>query len=154
MRILKILGAVLAVLALLLVARFIHMSATSEPPDDLGLASGRLAPCPEKPNCVSSQAPDGEQQVEPLELGDAPDEAMTRVLEAISKMPRARVVDHGDGYLHAEFTSLIFRFVDDLELAYDASVPGFHVRSASRSGHSDLGVNRKRVETLRRLLSE
>ena len=69
-------------------------------------------------------------------------------------MPRARVVSTEEHYLHAEFRSLLFRFVDDLEMLWRAEDGVFDVRSASRVGTSDLGVNRRRVETLRRLLED
>ena len=65
---------------------------------------------------------------------------------------RSTIVTLGDGYLHAEFTSRLFRFVDDLELHYEPGAFACQVRSASRTGHSDLGVNRKRVAELQRLV--
>jgi uncharacterized protein (DUF1499 family) len=69
---------------------------------------------------------------------------------AIRRDPQAQLVTVEDHYLHAEFTSLIFRFVDDVEFLHDPASSQIHVRSASRIGHSDLGVNRARIEKLRR----
>ncbi len=149
---LRIALAVLAVLALLLVGRFVYMSMSTQPPDHLRSLAGpaaRLAPCPESPNCVSSLAERESQRVDALKVPGGADAALERAARAIGAMSRARVVTAENGYLHAEFTSLLFRFVDDLELVYDDSVPGFQVRSASRTGHSDMGANRKRVEALR-----
>jgi uncharacterized protein (DUF1499 family) len=109
----------------------------------------RLDPCPQSPNCVSSQAWNPDQRVEPFPLaGDAADalDALARLIEADTL---ARVVERRGIYLHAEYRSRIFRFVDDLELLADEQARVIHVRSASRRGWSDLGVNRRRVESLR-----
>ncbi len=149
---LRLVGAAVALIALLIVGRFAYLSMTARPPQNLGPAAERLAPCPDRPNCVSSQARRDSQKVEPLVVDGDPATALARAASAIESMPRARVVASGDGYLHAEYRSAIFRFVDDLELLHDPAVPGFQVRSASRVGHSDVGANRKRVEALRSLL--
>ena len=152
LRILKAAGLVLTALVLLLVARFVYLNMTATPPDHAQAGQSALAPCPDSPNCVSSQAERESQRIEPLLVeGDAA-EAMAKLESAVERMTRARVVTSADGYLHAEFTSALFRFVDDLEAIYDPDLPGFHVRSASRVGHSDLGANRKRVEALRGML--
>ena len=153
---LRIALAVVAVLALLLAGRFVYMSRTTRPPDHLGASAGRFAACPKRPNCVSSQAEDKDHKIAPLVVPGTTETAHERLVEAIEAveaMPRTRVVTSGDGYLHAEFTSRLFRFVDDLELLYDDNLPGFQVRSASRTGYSDLGANRKRVEALRAAVS-
>ncbi|MFQ5525303.1 MAG: DUF1499 domain-containing protein [Thermoanaerobaculia bacterium] len=149
---LRVAAAVVALLAALLVARFIHLSMTADPPGNLAAKSHSLAPCPESPNCVSSQAKRDSQRVEALIVEGDPQGALERVEAAIESMDRSRIVSAGDGYLHAEFKSAVFRFVDDLELVYDAELPGFQVRSASRVGYADMGTNRKRVEALRGLL--
>lgn len=109
-----------------------------------------LAPCPETPNCVSSLAEDAVHRVEPLPLDGAPAEALGRLRRIIEEMRGASVDKVGDGRLEARFRSRIFRFVDDLVLAVDETAGVVHVRSASRVGRSDLGVNRKRVEEIRR----
>ncbi len=108
-----------------------------------------LDPCPNRPNCVSSQATDKTQWVEPLpHRSDSDFEALGTLLEA---MPGCRIVTLTQTYIHAEFRSRIFSFVDDLELLLDEDGGVIQVRSASRLGHSDLGANRKRVEALRAL---
>ena len=107
-----------------------------------------LAPCPDTPNCVSSLAPDVEHRVEPFTIsGGAIGWAALR--DAVAAMPRTTIVDEREGYLHAECRSRIFRFVDDLELHQESSGSRVDVRSASRVGHGDMGVNRERVESLR-----
>lgn len=109
----------------------------------------RLAPCPERPNCVSSLAGDAAHRVEPLPLDGPPEQALARLGEIIEAMPRAAVDEVGEGYLKARFRSRLFRFTDDLELMVDRQAGLIHVRSASRVGYSDLGVNRRRVEAIR-----
>lgn len=108
-----------------------------------------LAPCPETPNCVSSLAKDAGHRVEPLPLEGSPEEALARLREIVEAMPGATVDKVGEGRLAARFRSRIFRFVDDLEMAVDEEAGVVHVRSASRVGRSDLGVNRRRVEAIR-----
>jgi uncharacterized protein (DUF1499 family) len=118
-------------------------------PADLGIRDGRLAPCPSTPNCVSSRSADREHAVEPLSFPGTVAEAHAGIRKIILSMKRARVITETDSYIHAEFTSLIFRFVDDVEFQFDEGEKSIHVRSASRLGKSDLGVNRKRVEDVR-----
>jgi uncharacterized protein (DUF1499 family) len=74
------------------------------------------------------------------------------ILDVLARAPRARVVEAGEDYIHAEFTTLLFRFVDDVEFAIDAGAKRVDFRSASRVGHSDLGTNRRRMEGLSRRL--
>jgi uncharacterized protein (DUF1499 family) len=126
------------------------LSQLAKKPDGLGARDGRLAPCPDSPNCVSSQAEDERHRIEPIRFDGDSDEAWKRLRERVAARPRTRIVTEADGYLHAECTSLIFRFVDDLECLLDRDARLIHVRSASRAGHSDFGVNRRRVEELRR----
>jgi len=108
-----------------------------------------LPPCPSSPNCVSSLAPDADHRVAPLAFRGDPAAAMRRLRDVIAAMPRARVVSASDTALHAEFTSRIFRFVDDVDCAVDPAAGVIQIRSASRVGYSDLGVNRQRVEAIR-----
>jgi len=122
---------------------------TGTRPANLGVHDGKLAPCPASPNCVSSQSTDKEHAVEPFPLADTPAEAMAKLIKIISAMPRAKIVKKSDGYLHAEFTSALFRFVDDVEFFLDENSRLVHVRAASRLGKSDLGANRERVERIR-----
>lgn len=109
-----------------------------------------LAPCPPSPNCVSSLATDAEHRVAPLADQGDPAAAMRRLRDVIAAMPRARVVSASDTALRAEFTSRIFRFVDDVDCVVDPAAGVIQIRSASRVGYSDLGVNRDRVEAIRK----
>lgn len=117
-----------------------------ERPADVGV--GRLAPCPGTPNCVASQAADASHAIAPLRYRGDPTAAMRRLADAAAGLPGARVVTARPDYLHVEYVSRVMGFVDDLE-----AVPGasgvIDVRSASRVGRSDFGVNRERVEALR-----
>lgn len=111
-----------------------------------------LAPCPDSPNCVSSQEDpaDAEHHIAALPLGERDVDAALADLEAlVQAQPRAVVQVVKGPYLAATFTSKVFRFVDDVEFLVDEEAGVVHVRSASRVGHSDLGVNRERVEALR-----
>jgi uncharacterized protein (DUF1499 family) len=119
-------------------------------PTNLGAVDGWLAPCPDTPNCVSSQAADDAHRIDPLAYDGSAAEAMTRLRAVLAALPRTRVVTATDSYLRAECRSLVFRFVDDLEFLLDGRGKVIHFRSASRAGRSDLGVNRRRLEAIRR----
>ena len=126
------------------------MLGLSKRPANLGVAAGRLAPCPASPNCVGSQADpaDAAHFIEPFRYADPSEAAWSRLVRLVSSQPRTRIVTVTDRYLHAEASTAVLRFVDDLEfLLGPAEV---HVRSASRLGRADFGVNRRRVERLRR----
>jgi uncharacterized protein (DUF1499 family) len=116
--------------------------------------SQRLAPCPDSPNCVSSDAADAAHRVAPFALALPVAEAWRLLGEAVRAMPRTTVTETTDAYLHVECRSLVFRFVDDLELELRKGEGVVAVRSASRVGHSDFGVNRRRIENLRKLLRD
>jgi uncharacterized protein (DUF1499 family) len=120
-----------------------------DPPANLGAPGGRFAPCPDRPNCVSSQAADAEHAIAPLAIQGDPATAMARLADAIRAMPGATVVVVRPDYLRSEFASALFGFVDDVEFALVPGATAIAVRSASRRGYSDFGVNRKRVEMLR-----
>jgi uncharacterized protein (DUF1499 family) len=119
-------------------------------PGNLGVKDGGLASCPSSPNCVSTKAGDREHGIAPLVFTGPAREAKKRLLDVISSMKRARIVTDDGDYLHVEFTSALFRFVDDVEFVIDESAHKIEFRSASRLGYSDLGVNRKRMEEIRR----
>ena len=116
-------------------------------PDNIGVVDGRLAPPKRTPNCVSSQADpaDREHYIAPLAFrGDFSD-----VEKAVVAMRGATLIKREGNYLYAEYRTPLMRYVDDVELLYDPQAGVVHVRSASRLGRRDLGVNRKRIEALR-----
>lgn len=118
-------------------------------PANLGVRDGRLAPCPETPNCVSSQGTDKEHTIEPFSYSSSLPEAVADLKKIIHHMKRTRIVSETDSYLYVEFTSALWRFVDDVEFSFDDASKTIQVRSASRLGKSDFGVNRKRIEMIR-----
>ena len=120
-------------------------------PDNLGVKDGKLATCPASPNCVSTQTDnaDAGHRIEPIRFTGPAADARTRLKAAIAALPRATIVTETDDYLHVECTSLLFRFVDDVEFWIDERNEVIHFRSASRVGHGDLGVNRARMEAIR-----
>jgi uncharacterized protein (DUF1499 family) len=119
-------------------------------PVPLGVRDGRLADCPNSPNCVSTRAADEAHRIAPLTYSGDAAAAWEQLRTVIAAQPRARVVTATDSYLHAEFRSLVFRFVDDVEFLLDPGAGAIHFRSASRVGYSDFGVNRRRMERIRR----
>lgn len=127
-------------------------SCAGKRPTNLGVVASRLTPCPGSPNCVSSDASDRGHAIEPLALAAPADQAWRGVREVLTALPRTRLIRDEPGYLHAECTSALLGFVDDLELQLRADEGLIAVRSASRVGYSDMGVNRRRVEDLRQRL--
>jgi len=119
-------------------------------PDNLGVKNGRFAPCRPTPNCVSSQADpaDKEHYIAPIAFSGT----MPELRRAVESMTRATVISEEGNYLYAEYRSALLGYVDDVELLLDESARLVHVRSASRLGRSDFGVNRKRIEELRVLI--
>ena len=121
-------------------------------PTNLGVKNGRLAPCKPSPNCVSSQADaaDREHYIAPLVFRGS----MQELRRAVESMARASVISAERNYLYAEFRTRLMRYVDDVELYYDEKQGLVHVRSASRLGRRDFGVNRNRIEALRRIIGQ
>ncbi|NOS81475.1 MAG: DUF1499 domain-containing protein [Nitrospira sp.] len=113
--------------------------------------SKQLPPCPSSPNCVSTQAQDEGHSIAPFRYRKSRAEAKEALKEALRSMSRMKLVEEDETYLHYESTSLLFRFVDDIEFLFDDEAKTIHFRSASRTGYGDLGVNRKRMEQVRAL---
>ncbi len=113
-------------------------------PTNLGVKDGKLAPCPGTPNCVSSQSEDLQSKIDPL-----PSISIADLKTIVANMERTAIIEETDNYLYAEFTSKLMGYVDDVEFYLDSDANVVHVRSASRLGQSDLGVNRKRIEEIR-----
>lgn len=120
--------------------------------DVQGNVPTRLKPCPRSPNCVSSLAGDERHAIPPLVYTGPLEEARQALLGVLKAAPRVTLVASEPDYLHAEFRSRVFGFVDDVEFFLPAGRQLIHVRSASRSGFFDFGVNRKRIEGIRRQL--
>ena len=115
----------------------------------IGLNDGQLSPCPESPNCVVSQNGDEEHSVAAIPYTSDRSTAKETLLKVLSVVPRTEVIEQTDNYIHTESTSRIFKFVDDAEFYFPEGEKVIQVRSASRVGESDLGVNRRRIEQIR-----
>jgi uncharacterized protein (DUF1499 family) len=113
-----------------------------------------LRPCPASPNCVSTQATDERHAIAPFRYRKSFAEAREAVKALVGSLPRTKLVEEDDRYLHYEFTSLLLRFVDDVEFLFDEETKTVHFRSASRVGYGDFGVNRKRMEQIRALAAD
>ena len=125
-----------------------------EAPQNIGIEDSRLTACPESPNCVSSFATDEKHKIASLIYSDSKKDMLSKLKSVIEKMDGAKVVAEKDNYLRAEFSSKLFRFVDDVEFLLEDEIKTLHFRSASRLGYSDLGVNRKRIASIKSRLSE
>ena len=125
-------------------------------PDNLGVRDGRLAPPKPTPNNVNSQTDkraDAEHYIEPLSYSGDASKAWAALRKVVDGMPRARVVTAEPNYLYVEFTSKLMGYVDDTEFYLDEKAGVIQVRSASRLGRSDFGVNRERIESIRAQLA-
>jgi len=157
MRALAILGFIFIILPLLLLAIGQFGLLMGRPPVDLGVRDGKLKPPSRTPNSVSSQAglwPDGEYasryaQIDPLAASGDGVAAMARLRDLLAAWPGARMVEQRPDYLRVEFTTRWLRFVDDAEFWLDPANRVIQVRSASRLGRRDFGVNRARIEAIR-----
>jgi uncharacterized protein (DUF1499 family) len=126
-----------------------------KPPTNIGVNNGRLTACPNTPNCVSSQAPasDAQHAIAPLPMSGDAAATMANLKQVIKAMPRTKIVTETNNYLYVEFASKLMGYVDDVEFYLDNDTNTVQVRSASRLGQSDLGVNRQRIEDIRLALN-
>ena len=120
------------------------------------VGEGVLGDCPKTPNCVNSLAkpPDSVHAIAPLKYTGTKMETMAILMAVVDSLPRTMLVAQTDNYVYFEFTSLVWRFVDDVEFVFDEANKLIHFRSASRLGKGDLGVNRKRMENIRELFQK
>lgn len=149
---LKIPIFIIAALAIFYLASFTYMSFESRKASGPSLKDGKLGPCPGTPNCVLSEEKGAPSYIEPFRVVGGAKEDWAKMKAAVIELGGSVEVDNGT-YLWATFRSKFWRFVDDLELRLDEKEGVIHVRSASRVGKGDLGVNRKRVEALRVLFN-
>lgn len=148
----------LAVVAVLLAARIGAFS--GKPPTNIGVRDGKLKPPAKTPNSVSSQAdlwPEAplkdEARIAPIAVRGDGKTTLADIATVIENLPGSRIVERRDDYLYAQFTTPLLRFVDDVEFWFDPAAGVVHVRSASRVGRKDFGVNRARVESIRARLA-
>jgi len=123
---------------------------SGNPTEHNNSGSSGFLDCPDAPNCVSSLAKNSKRRVEPFRLKKDSNAIWDIVQKTVGSLPRTKIVSIDNTDIHAECRSMIFGFVDDLTLHLTSSKEIIHIRSASRTGYSDLGVNRRRVEDLRK----
>ena len=116
---------------------------------DLRKDHGPLQPCDGGPHCVSSQSKNSDRYVPPIQYSGSRRDAQARMLRIVQDMDGAKVVDVQPDYIHATFTSAVFHFVDDVEMIFPSDSKQIQIRSSSRIGYYDFGVNRHRVERIR-----
>ena len=122
---------------------------TGTPPSDIGISNGRLAECPDRPNCAASQTASPKHKVPPLEYAGDREQAFAALRLVLENQPGTEIIEQSNQYIRAESRSKIFKFVDDVEFFFPETGHIIHVRSASRLGYSDFGVNAKRIERIR-----
>ena len=130
---------------LLSILPFLH-SCAGDTPENLGVYENKLAPCPNSPNCVSSFDTSAPNLIKPIKAD------LEKIERTLASLNNANIVDRSDNYIRAEFKSRFMGYVDDVEFLYDELKNISHVRSASRVGYTDLGVNRRRVEKIRSIV--
>lgn len=118
-------------------------------PDNLGVENGRLAPCPNSPNCVSTQATDEEHGIAPIAYNGETAVAQATILAILQADPQFSIVSNTPTYIHAEARTAVWQFIDDVEFFFDEADSLIHFRSASRLGYGDGGINRRRMEEIR-----
>jgi uncharacterized protein (DUF1499 family) len=126
-------------------------------PDNLGVHDARLALPKRTPNNVNSQVDknaDAEHYIEPLRYAGDARQAWAALRQIIDGMQRVKVITSDPSYLYAEFSTKLMGYVDDTEFYLNEKAGVIHVRSASRLGRSDFGVNRERIESIRAKLAQ
>lgn len=123
-------------------------------PEALGVDKGSFVPCPDKPNCVSSFSSDAPHRIAALEIEGSTNAAWDGLQKLIRNTPRVEIVTVSKDYVHAVYTSAVMRYRDDVEFFLRRGEREIAIRSASRVGYRDMGVNRNRIEAIREALSE
>jgi len=154
-KLLRIALAAVAIFAVVVLARFAMLGHSSRAGQAPGLLSGTLSPCPDKPNCVCSEFVEAAAHyIAPLNFSGVPSEEAWSDISQIVEELGGKIAVASDEYIAATFESSLFGFIDDVECRLEPSKERIQIRSASRVGHSDLGVNRKRVEMMTRLFAK
>lgn len=114
----------------------------------IGFSEGKLAPCPDSPNCVSTQSEEKRHAMKPLPYLQTPEASRDKILSILKDMKRTKIIKLTEFYIHVEFRTALFRFVDDVEFFLDETTRVIHFRSASRVGYYDFGLNRRRMKRI------
>ncbi len=138
-------------ISILIAIVFLGGCATKQPMD-IGVVNGIFSACPETPNCINSQAENEAQKIDGFLLNTKHPSSWKRLVDMVDKIPRSKITHQTGNYIHAEISSALWGFIDDLQLYLTASDNHVAIKSAARSGYTDFGVNRKRLENLRQQL--
>lgn len=144
----------LAAIIITITSSLIFSSSAIAATSNLGIHNGYLSSCPESPNCVVSQNGDEAHAIAPIDYHTDLATARETLLKVLSVVPRTTIIQQTDNYIQAEAKSRIFGFTDDVEFYFPENEPVIQMRSASRVGESDLGVNRRRLEQIRLALQD
>lgn len=150
---------IIAVLILLGVTYFAWLAYKSHQPSPgefpAGLQNNQLSPCPDSPNCINTEyAEDSEHYIAAIAYQNKSTDDVIQLLQQTIAISGGRITEHKGHYIAATYTTRLFRYVDDVEFRIDPQQQQIHLRSASRQGHSDLGANRKRVQTIKQLFAQ
>lgn len=118
----------------------------------LGFVDGKLTSCPNRENCRNSDDPQEKFQI--AAITDANGEKWQSLVAMVSSLPRTKLISQSEDYLHFTQSSKLMRFVDDIEFHNRPEVGEIAVRSASRLGYRDFGVNIQRIELVRAILEK
>lgn len=151
-KVLSGLGILLVILLIVFLVMFYRLARQSDEIVNAGLVNELLQACPDRPSCVSSLATSDEHSIAAFSIPQDMDEPLNVMAEIIADIPRTEILQQSANYLHATFKSAVFGFVDDLEILRDGEL--LQVRSVSRVGFSDMGVNRLRVDELQQSWQE
>lgn len=141
---------VVSLVILFFLMRWLVVRVSPMPPN-LGVDNGRLAPCPSSPNCVSTFEPESDRlhQIAPIAYDSDTAVAYQKMRQIIESMPRSTIITTNPTYIHAEFRSLTWAFIDDVEIFFDEENNTIHFRAAARLGQEDFKANRNRMEEIR-----
>jgi len=144
-------STILIILVVFIAANFgrIYYQNTQVP--ELGVVSGQFKPVSQKPNNVSTQAKDPVKQVDTLAGKDTPEATMAALKKTVQQYGGAAVQTETEDYLYVIFTTNLMKYHDDAEFWLDIEANEVHFRSASRAGHSDMGLNKQRYKKLAEL---
>jgi uncharacterized protein (DUF1499 family) len=158
MKVLKWILIILLIVSVIGVVLFFvlrsQIERVSPMPDNLGVENGRLAPCPESPNCVSTYETDAQHGMEAIPFSGETAVAQEKLINIIQAMPNSTLITNELGYIHAEFRSPTMRFIDDVEFYFDEEAGLIQFRSAARLGYEDMGANRDRMAQIQAAFRE
>ncbi len=156
----KIIFIIVSALAIIVLAYFFYLGYKSHNAKPAGLVKNQLTPCSKKPNCICTEYPnDAAHYAEPIEYTEETTDVIIQIIKTAINKTGGIIISHSETntqspYIAANYTSAIFKYVDDFEVRIDSKNKRIHLRSASRVGHSDMGVNLKRINNIKRAFSQ